>query len=244
MRAVLFGVLALAAGGAIAAEATAGEDEAWVESLMLTFQEHEPGIEPYLNRMVINGDYLFSGNPDDPGSYVLFDRNVRVIYSVSPGDRTILVIPPREVEVEAPMELRLGRERRPDADAPSVGGYAVTHYVFFANGRSCRDVVAAEGLLPEAVAAMREFQTVLAGEQASNLWKRPPEMQEPCGLANNIFAPVRHLEHGFPVLQKDHRGFSRALIEYDTEYAADPALFELPEDYQRYRVEDLTGAAP
>jgi hypothetical protein len=67
----------------------------------------------------------------------------------------------------------------------------------------CYDLYAADGLLPGAVVALREYRLILAGQQALTAAVTPPEMQSSCDLANNVFLPVRHLEHGFPVRLTD-----------------------------------------
>lgn len=61
---------------------------------------------------------------------------------------------------------------------------------------------------------MREFYETLAREQALSLAFIPEEFQSPCELANNVFAPARHLAHGFPIRYVDMNGRTRELADY------------------------------
>ena len=64
-------------------------------------------------------------------------------------------------------------------------------------------------------------------------------MQTPCGMANNIFSPARHLEHGFPVRLVDMTGRTIELVDYNTEFRATAAMLRLPSDYQRLSIDAL-----
>ena len=37
------------------------------------------------------------------------------------------------------------------------------------------------------------------------------------------------MTHGFPILEWNYTGFRRALVDYQLDYAADPAMFTLPD---------------
>jgi len=233
-------VLLLACAGAVG-----GADEGQRQgkpsgnSMLLVFQEQEQGLDAYTTRMVLNDHYLRIDDGVDNNEFVLFDRNKRVIYSVSAVRRTILTIQPTAVEPKLPFAVRLVEERQKDGDLPAVGGKAAVGYRFSANEQPCYEVVAVPGLMAAAVAALREYRGVLAQEHAAHVHKIPAEVQNACDLAMNVTAPARHLDFGFPVYLRSITGRVRKLVDYKEEYVAAPDLFELPEGYSRFSVEDM-----
>ena len=53
------------------------------------------------------------------------------------------------------------------------------------------------------------------------------------------FAPTRQFEFGFPIQEWGKREYMRSLVDYQTDYRADPELFVFPEGYKHYTVQDL-----
>lgn len=204
------------------------------------FVEHEPGAEPYRTRMIVTAGFLRMDGGADSEDFLLFDRADGSIYSVSSGDKQILVIRPRPVEIKPPAKFA-HRVVTDDAGFPAVDGHKVIHYELFTNEKRCYDLYAAEGLLPAAVIALREYRLILAGQQALTLSVTPPEMQSACDLANNVLLPVRHLVHGFPVRLADMTGKTIELVDYKTDFRATAAMLRLPADYKRLTLEDLRG---
>ena len=204
--------------------------------------EHEPDLEPARTRMIVTPQFLRIDDGGDRGDFLLYHRGERTIYNVSVSDALILVIGPQTVGT-APRALD-HRIERGGADAPDVGGKKVRHYRLITNGETCYDLYAAEGLLPEVVAALREYRESLAGEHAAALLFTPSEMQTSCDLANNVYAPARHLAHGFPIRADETNGRDRnrvrttELLDYQQGFAADDALFRLP-DYRRLTIQEL-----
>jgi hypothetical protein len=205
---------------------------------VLYFIEHEPGAEPYRTRMVVTAGFLrMDGGADDP-DFLLFDRADGTIYSVSGAERQILVIRPRPMDARPPAEFR-HQVVRDDAAFPAVGGHKVSHYELLTNGRRCYDLYAASDLLPEALLALRQYREVLAGQQAKTLPLAPPGALPDCDLANNVFMPARHLEHGFPVRLTDMTGKTVELVDYDDEFRATAVMLKLPADYKRLTIDEL-----
>ena len=220
------------------------EAEPPVGELMLMFQDQEPGIEPYATRMLINDDYLRLDDGVDSSDYVLFDRQLQTIYSVSHVNRTILVVQSKPVQGEPPIKLELDAKRAEHPDAPEVAGTQPVEHSLTVNDKACSRVMSVPDFLSEGVEAMREFQRTLAGQHAENLPKTPVEMLDPCFVAYHVFAPVRNLQYGFPVQQWDVDGNSRALVDYQRGLSVDPGLFTLPESYRRMGVGGEAAPAP
>lgn len=204
--------------------------------------EHEADFEPTRTRMIVTPEFLRIDDGRDGGDFLLYHRRERTIYNVSAADALILVIAPQPVGA-APLALE-HRIESENNNAPDVGGKKVRHYRLLTNRDLCYDLYAADGLLPEVVTALREFRETLAGEHAQALAFTPQEMQTPCDLANNIYAPARHLAHGFPirVAETNGRDATRVrtteLLDYRQGFAADAALFRLP-GYRRMTLQEL-----
>ena len=205
----------------------------------LYFQEVEAGVDPYPVRVLVSPGFLRFDDGEEATGYVLFDRTSGNIYSVAHGERMIFVVLNRPVTIESPKPLELTQETLHDPDAPKIDGKTPTHYQLSTNGELCGDVVVVPGMLEEARLALVEYHQALAGEQAANLEKTPPEYRTDCMLSELIFAPARYLEHGFPIHQSGTDGYMRSLVNYEVDLAYQAALFELPADYGRYSVNPL-----
>jgi hypothetical protein len=205
---------------------------------LLYFVEREPGGEPYRTRMIVTVGFLRIDGGAGSKDFLLFDRADGTIYNVSSADKQILVIGHR-LMLPAPPDLK-SKVAPDDQQVPSVGEHKVRHYRLLTNEKLCYDLYAAEGLLPEAVLALREYREALAGEQAVTVPALPKGMQSPCDLANNVYLPARHLAHGFPVRYADMTGRTSELVDY-ADYRAEAAVFQLPKNYRRMLIEDLRG---
>ena len=206
----------------------------------LYYAEQEPGGEPYRTRMIVTARWLRMDDGGETKDFLLFDRREKTLYSVSTADARILVIAPKPVGIAAPVALAHTLE--PDAEAyPAVGGKKVTRYRLLTNQKPCYDLVAAEGMLPEAVQALREYRQTLAGQQAAMLAGMPKELQTPCDLANNVFAPVRYLDFGLPIRLDETGVRTSELVDYKADFEAGPALFDLPASYRRIAIEAMRG---
>ncbi|MEJ2685688.1 MAG: hypothetical protein P8124_00520 [Gammaproteobacteria bacterium] len=206
------------------------------DAIELTYQIKMPGRPAYTTRYLVTPRFMRSD--DGPGSkdFVLLDRKGRTVYSVSQSDSTVLVIPYRAIDAKRPASLKLSQQVHKDPKAPHVGGRTPVHYTFLANGKTCSDAVVVPGLLGGAVAAMREFEQIMAGQHAADMDKTPADMQTPCDLARYVFAADRQLRHGLPIQEWDPTGYRRTLTDYKPKLEVDPSLFKLPKGFRHYSV--------
>ena len=214
------------------------ETNASISVTEVLFEESEPGIEPYRTRMLVSKDYLRIDDVQNEGDYILYDRIGKKIFSVIQSNRSILKIRHRLIQIDPPYPLKYETQKEKDPQAPKISGKPLEYLVFKVNDRECYRGITVAGLLNRVTEAMKEYAQTLAGEQALNLAKTPPEMQTPCMLANMIFAPSRHLEYGFPIRQWDYRGKARALVDYHEAVDVDHALFQIPEDYRVFSLQE------
>jgi hypothetical protein len=209
---------------------------------VLHFSEQDRGGTPYATRMRVSKDYLRMDDvrPQEGGDagFVLLDRKARTVYSVSPGDKTILVIKPLPITLPRPETFVLSVERD-DESLPQVAGKTVVHYRLLTGRETCTEVYAAAGLLPHVVTALREYHEILAGEQAQSEMHILKAERSPCDLADFVFAPARYLDHGFPVRQVSHNGHARQLVDYKIDAVLEAGWYTLPQDYRRYSIADM-----
>jgi hypothetical protein len=199
-------------------------------TIFLSFSESSPDGE-YPVRMLVSDKFLRIEDGDTHDGFILYDRAAHTIYSVSHAAKSTLVLHARPVTLSAPQQFEHKVEREKET-LPPVDGKTVTHYRLFTNRERCFDVYAADGLLPEAVAALREYHESLAGEQAVMQTNFPTGMQSVCDLADQVFVPARYLVQGFPVRQVNRTGITRQLISYKRDVPVEKGIFDLPKDYK------------
>lgn len=208
-----------------------------ITSTALYYRVSEPGVDPYLSRWLITGDFLRidEGNADD--NFILVDRKTKTVYSVIHRDRTVLEIPFRLVSRKPPRKLKQETRIVQDDKMPLVGGERPLQRALYLNGTLCYSVVSVERLLPDAVKAMAEYRQIMAGEHAKNIDNTPPELQQPCELVLHIFNPLWLLAKGLPIQEWDTQGKAQALLDYKTDETIDSALFLVPEGYRHYQTQ-------
>jgi hypothetical protein len=206
-------------------------------TIFLSFTESSPDGE-YPVRMLVSEKFLRIEDGDTRDGFIVFDRAARTIYSVSHAGKSTLVLRARPVTLAAPKQFDNKVEREKET-LPPVDGKTVTHYRLLTNRERCFDVYAAEGLLPEVVAALREYHETLAGEQAVMQTNLPSGMQSVCDLADQVFVPARYLAHGFPVRQVNRAGVTRQLVSYKRDVPVEKGIFDLPKDYKQITPAEL-----
>jgi len=212
----------------------AGADEIGAE--LLVYRIESPGETPAWQRLLATADYLrLDRGEADPG-FILFDRRERVIYSIDPGERSILEIDPPPLNREPPADLNIELRNPPLADVPAVAGVTPVHWQLLVNGKPCREAILAPGLMSKAVAAYRDYLLLLAAQQAVTLPAIPEEFRDPCDSALNVYAPDALWAKGLPLRLWDEGGYQEVLVEFASESRVPAERFALPEGYQHQPV--------
>ena len=198
----------------------------------LSFSEAGPDGDAYPVRMLVNERFLRIEDGDARDGFIVFDRASKTIFSVSHPDKTTLVLRSQAVKLDVPKKFTHKIERDGEK-LPDVGGKTVIHHRLLTNSERCFDVYAADGLLPEALTALREYHRALAGEQAAMQALVPSGLQSACDLAEFVFLPTRHLEFGFPVRQINRAGLVRQLVDFKIGVPVEKGLFEIPGEYKQ-----------
>jgi len=226
------------AGMLCVALAACARDEDKITALF--YVEQAKDAQPEKVRMLVGAEFVRIDDGRDGNDYLLFERASRTIYSVSSAARQTLVIVARATPQASPISL-VHRVDTDDAKFPSVAGQEVRHFRLLTNDKLCYDLYAARNLLPQVVAGLREYYDALAGQQAVTLAITPKEFLTPCELANNVFAPSRHLAYGLPVRLTDANGKVSELMDFQERVPGGERLFTLPADYPQLPIEKLRG---
>jgi len=202
--------------------------------------EQEKFVEPYPTRVIITPEYVRFDDGDGSQDFVLFDRKNKVVRSIVTGEQSIMSVHLKQVSIESPIKLKLSeKDLGVLKDAPEIDGNKPRHYQLLVNDEVCSEVIAVKELLPAAVKALVEFSELMASDSKKTLSSTPADMHTACNLAQDTFAPARQLQFGFPVQTTGSREYARTLVDYDANYKVDKKLFELPEGYKQYTVQEL-----
>lgn len=205
---------------------------------LLVYAVDEPGVTRYISRILVNDAWVrLDEGGESAGGYTLYDRVGRVIYNVDPESQTVLLMAPGGKQPVLPGELKLTQSLTADPEAPAVAGKRVSQLKLFANGEPCRTLQVAEGVMPKALQGMRELRLTLARlqEGAATL---PGASLSACEMAEYLYAPVRALDHGLPLV--DEMGGKRQwLIDFNPLFEVSDALFQVPADYERVEAPSL-----
>ena len=211
---------------------------------LVLFIEQEKGVDPYQTRMIITQKFVRIDDGEGAKSFVLYDRNKKIVYSINPDDKTVMAIHEKKLKkgqvFEPPFKLTHSVKKMPEMkDAPNLNGESAKHYQLITNDKTCYDVIAVKGLMPHVVTALTAFHKHLATDSMVTFNNMPADLHDACDMTLTTFKPARQFEFGFPIQEWGKREYMRSLIDYDVNYKANPELFVFPQGYQHYTVQDL-----
>ena len=206
----------------------------------LTYQEREPGVDPYEVRMLVSRRFLRIDEPADDSGYIVYDDKVKTIFSVSHFDRKILVIKQDMFSADdAGVEFSV--EYMQLTDAPKVSGRNMFNYRVRTGkdttGQTCAELQLVEGLLPEVTAMLKNYQQVISGQQVKLLKRTIKEVQTACYLVDQIYNEGLYYDKGLPVQEWHSNEKSRMLLDY-RKVEINAAEFDLPDSYTRFSMQD------
>jgi len=211
---------------------------------LVLFMEQESGIEPYQTRMIVNKNFVRVDDGDGSKTFVLYDRNKKIVYSINPDEKTVMAVHEKKLKkgqvFEPPFKLTHSVKEMPEMKgSPTIDGESAKHFQLITNDKVCYDVVAIKGLMPHVVKALTEFHNHMASDSVITFNNMPADMQEACDMTSTTFKPARQFEFGFPIQEWDNKEYMRSLVDYNVDYKAKPDLFALPEGYKHYTVQEL-----
>lgn len=211
--------------------ATAAEPQ----MIELDYRDQDADTAVYRTRVLVTPAFMrldYGNNRDD---FVLLDRKTARVYNVTHEDRQILEISGGKFALTRPDPWVLRHEVQ--VATPGKRTRKVNLYV---NDVLCSQVTAQPGLLPDAVAALKQYRLVLSQVQAAVSASQRAEEREYCALAQHVFETSRELDFGLPLAETYRDGRRRELADY-TVRPVEAKLFELPKDYRRVNINALRG---
>ncbi len=213
---------------------------------VLSFSEQQKGSAEEIITMTVTDNYLriddrpvkaSEANADENKGFILYDRKKNEIFSVSYDTQQIIKIKKVAVTIPSPIELHIKTVFQPeDKQAPLIGGKKTQRQSIYVNEKLCMNVISVPGFLPDVVKVLKDFNQVLAGQQAETLDSIPADLHEACDLARHSFYPQYHLNNGFPMVvqsidesgQANDLKRNRILMNFKQQQVSDK-IFILPE---------------
>ncbi|MES9943605.1 MAG: hypothetical protein ABW080_01430 [Candidatus Thiodiazotropha sp.] len=200
---------------------------------LLQFAVRNANGSEVTSRLLVTPTMLRIEQQGQDRGYILYDREAATIYSVTPEERSILVIQPQSDRVQTPQQMRLRVEQVVDFDGPDIGGSKPQHWRLIVNDTTCRNVILAPGLMTDALAVYGDYLTLLANQHYLSLDAIPAEYRDVCDDAIHVFAPALLLQKGLPIRVWDQDGNQERLLDYSSQHSVSSNLFRLPEDYEQ-----------
>jgi len=179
------------------------------------FEQQEPGIEPYIIRMLVTGKFLRldDGNDQDPLGYILYDRISHEIHNFNHDDKSHLLMKPL-VSPVIDFKLDFRQEKKVLEQAPRIKGEAPVETTFYADGQLCKTSINVSGLLPDVTAALKDYEQALVEQNKQTLTEIPSAVRTPCYMSNNYLHASDYLKAGFPLHVIDDQGQQRRLLKF------------------------------
>jgi len=204
--------------------------------LLIYRVENQNAASPYLSRIMVSDDMLCM---DEVGQgslqgYLLFDRKQRLVLSIDPESRSVVVIGPLADETRDESAVTLEIQSRPLDDAPLFVGKKPQQHAFHVQGKPCFKIVSIEGEMPRAMNALREMTSVLA-ERHRRIFRSAGDdfAQEDCKFLVDAYRPGIEYSKGFMLTLMNGRE-NRQLVEYKQSMQVNSDFFEEPLEYNRF----------
>lgn len=208
---------------------------AGAQMIELDYRDQDADTQVYRTRVLVTPAFMrldYGNNRDD---FVLLDRKKARVYNVTHQDRQILEISGGKFALTRPDPWVL----RHEVEAAPLGK-RTRKIKLYVNDVLCSEVTAQPGLLPDAVAALKQYRLVLSQVQAGVSASQRAEQREYCALAQHVFETSRELDYGLPLAENYQDGRRRELSNYVLR-PVEAKLFELPADYRRINIHTLRG---
>ena len=190
---------------------------------------------PSLSRIMVTDTMMRMDEIGDDSmqGYLLYDRKERLVLSVDPETRTIMVIAASPDATAAQPADTLGIQSRPLDDAPLFAGKKPHEYVISVRENECLNLVAVEGETPRAMNALHEMAGVVAGRHRRFLASAAETAEDDCKLLLDAYYPGVEYSKGL-VLTLISDNEQRQLVDYKPAVKVDPELLEAPLEYNRF----------
>lgn len=211
-----------------------------LSAYQLVYDEKEQGTDFYPVTYTITDNYIRVDDGNGESGFILFDIKAKEIYSVSHSDESILLIPALSLaDANNAPESVIHYEAM--TQAPKITGKQVYSYRVttdaVVDAEVCMDIKVAAGLLPEIAAKLKQYQSVIAGQQIKNINATPEEFRTPCYMIDQVYNQGLYYDKGIPV-HEWHSNEKIRMLRDMGEVEVDSGLFVLPEGYRKFELEE------
>jgi hypothetical protein len=174
----------------------------------------------------------------DTSDFAIFDLQAQVIYSVTHGTQSIMVINPQVLPQGHQLPKITFEMQSVDAtDLPEIMGVKAQTFTTRVNGEKCEEVVALPHLFEKRMDMFKAYRMVLARHQMAVLDNTPAELRNSCVTSSTALNPLAQFSQGFPIEYRRVDGESRQWVDFKQAIQVDASVFQLPQDYTVF---DLT----
>lgn len=193
------------------------------------------GADAYLSRIMVSGRMVRMDEIGDEAmsGYTLFDRKQRLLLGVDPESRSVMQIASAADMTDAPRVEYGATGRRLEA-APTVAGRSPVEFRYSVEGEECFSFVAVEGVMADAMQAMREMSAVLA-ERHRRVLATAELSPDDCKLPLDALAPGEEYSRGL-LLSLVSESEIRQLVDFRRDVEVDSALFEVPSGFGSFEM--------
>ena len=206
----------------------------------LLYRITEPGMAPYLSRVLVTTDHVRLDDGQDKAGFILYDRKKGVIYSIVPEDQTVLLIAPKQPVPEAGDRFKIDIKRSDDPKAPPIAGKQPRLIELSVNGTRCEQLMAVPALMSKALEGIGEYQRTLARQEAASSFAIPADMQNDCDLVRHVYYPDLMLKEGLAI-QHWWNGRRDELTDFQEGVKIDAGLMRIPSGFEQRTMDNLTG---
>ncbi|MDH5408689.1 MAG: hypothetical protein OEY00_08775, partial [Gammaproteobacteria bacterium] len=140
------------------------------ENLQIIFGEKEQETEQYQTRVIVTPEFMRFDDGEGAHDFVLFDRKNKIIYSVTTETKQIMMVEDSKTDIPPQPGLKLNKDIIKDTDDyPTLAGKKPVHYKFKSGDEACFETLSIKGFLPAYVAALKEFNALLAKDSMATL---------------------------------------------------------------------------
>lgn len=202
--------------------------------LLVYSVENQHAAAPYLSRILVSDDMLRMDEVGDDRmqGYLLFDRKQRLVLSVDPETRSVMVIGPPSGDAAADSTVTLEIDSRSLDEAPLFAGKKPRQHSFHVQGAECFNIVSIEGEMPRAMDALREMNSVLS-ERHRRVLGSAADAQQDCKFLVDAYRPGIEYSMGL-LLTLMNGGENHQLVDVKQAMPVDAVLFEEPPEYKRF----------
>ncbi|MCW8853959.1 MAG: hypothetical protein OQK76_10655 [Gammaproteobacteria bacterium] len=198
------------------------------------FDELDAGVDPVQVRYLVTTKYLRIDNGGLQDDFILFDAEMKIIYSVNHADKTILVIKNNNW-LKPKYDFSIDVKQAPLEGAPIISGKQVQGYKVIVDGEVCTNIQFIPGMYKNEMNILKKYQMTLSSQQIRNLGNTPEHMKTPCFMLDVAYNEGGYYDLGMPVHEWHNRGYARYLKEYKSQNIPE-SFFQLPKDYKKYSV--------